>query len=88
MSDVFDHALDAYDSLAFGDRKVPSYYGPVSNMYYTDVRFKSIVRETDKAILVVLSAKEALSHIRVKLCRRFNIPQDIQVWIPLSIIKE
>lgn len=98
MSDCFDHALDAYDSLDYGDNDGRSNYSrKPSESYYKEVSFSRIIKENDKSYFVSIEANYAievgfLEETQEDIKRAFEALltgfNTIAVWIPKKIVRD
>ena len=98
MSDCFNHSLDAYDSLDYGDNDGRSNYSrKPSESYYKKVSFSRIIKENDKSYFVSIEANYAievgfLEETQEDIKRAFEALltgfNTIAVWIPKKIIRD
>ena len=75
MSDCFDHAGDAFDSMSPGGRDYEEGYRFNYNplYYHTKITYSEIQAETEKAIRIVIDHSDEIS---------------VAMWIPKALIKE
>ena len=98
MSDCFNHSLDAYDSLDYGDNDWRSNYSRKSSeSYYKEVSFSRIIKENDKSYFVSIDANYAievgfLKETQEDIKRAFEALltgfNTIAVWIPKKIVRD
>lgn len=98
MSDCFNHSLDAYDSLGYGDDDRRSNYSrKPSESYYKEVSFSRIIKENDKSYFVSIDANYAievgfLEETQEDIKRAFGALltgfNTIAVWIPKKIVRD
>ena len=98
MSDCFNHSLDAYDSLGYGDNDGRSNYSrKPSESYYKEVSFSRIIKENDKSYFVAIDANYAievgfLEETQEDIKRAFEALltgfNTIAVWIPKKIVRD
>lgn len=86
MSDVFDHALDAFESewdCAYGDRPDYPEGSHVRSKFYEEYRIVSVRKETSKAFLLEMEEAE-LPFIGDQYDVKENT---VLVWVPKSVIR-
>ncbi len=89
MSDIFNHALDAFESQDWGNEEPGEYFGgahdaedfiPDALFYHHRYEFKSIVAQTAKAYLFQVSKKKGV-WVPKSICRFLEVKKSGKVKV-------